>query len=276
MRRTNSSQSRLIGSLPLIGQLANDEISAFDRFRQLFDLRDAVVVEIGGALPASLITNANIRVWHAVDPRDLGDRGNTAQIVRHRVPILDFTTNETPCDLFFSSNAFQHVHCFREVLNHLASLARPGAWFYANFGPIWSAPDGSHIEDLVCEGKTYQFWDGPLHPPWAHLCHSRDELREILAPMHGQPLARALTEYIHQSTWINRWLLWEYRQALEDSPWGVAAFRTCADFGYSAYPPKWIHDEQNRRRLEFLMAQYNQPADSFLARDLELILSLPT
>lgn len=271
----NNRPSRFKGLLPPVGRLASDEVAAFDRFRQLFDLRDAVVVEIGGALPAAWVKDANVQAWHAVDPRDMGDRGETPPVVRHRVPILDFTLTGTACDLFFSSNAFQHVHGFREVLDHLASMAQPGAWLYANFGPIWSAPDGSHIEDLVFEGKTHQFWDGPLHPPWAHLVSSEEELAEQLTPRHGQPFARAIAEYIHRSTWINRQFLWEYQAAIADSPWEMAAFHGCADFGYAAYPPGWLEEESTRRRLEFLMHRHGQPAESFLARDLEVILRLP-
>ena len=273
MNAASADQGRLKGALPQKGRLAGDEITVFARFGKLFDLRDAVVVEIGGALPAGLVRDAGVRRWHAVDPRDFGDRIGDLPVVRHHVPILDFALPEGRCDLFFSSNAFQHVHRFREMLDHLATMAKPGAWLYANFGPIWSAPDGSHIENLKCRGKTYQFWNGPLHPAWAHLHYEPRELLDLLTPEHGEQLANELVTYIQKSAWINRMTLLDYESAVHDSMWQLMACLGCAEFGYSYLPgfPK----EADYAILRAIAARAQAETSSFFIRDLELILRSP-
>src|SRR5206468_933702 len=108
----------------------------------------------------------------------------------------------------------------------------PGGTIYAHFGPVWSAPDGSHIESLVVEGLRYDFWTHTLLPSWSHLVFREEELASLLAIVHPPSLAEALSSYVHHSRWINRLTWADHRRYLERCGLDIVLLNACTEFGY--------------------------------------------
>ena len=159
----------------------------------------------------------------------------------------------------------------------MARLLRPEGIFYANFGPVWSAPDGAHVEGLEFGGKVLDFWEYCLLPSWAHLvCDSVAELRNMLAPIHGADLAASLADYVFKSRWINRTPADGFRRLAEGADFEVLFFGGNPQFGYEYDPPRAhgrlatrcapgaILTEARRRNPEIV--------DDLATRDIEFLL----
>lgn len=267
---------RLTGALPGAARLASDEETVFGRFQSMFDLRGARVIEIGGRLKPRLVEGAGVRLWYSVDPRN-APRPADGPVLTVRAPASRLAGVERgSVDLVFSCNAFQHVADLAETLRHVAGFVRPGGHLYANFGPIWSAPDGSHVENLRCGGRVYNFWETTLLPSWAQLVYGEDELSEVLAAAHGAALARCVARYVFHSTWINRLFFEDYLRAVEASGWRPAFVGGCEAFDYAYEPPAVEHVLRSRleggRLAAEVQKRHGPDKRSLKIRDVEMIL----
>lgn len=255
------------------GHLASSEEAVFERFRSMVELPGRVVLELGGRFEPGAA--AGVAAWWSVDPRNPaappGGPVRTVRGVGSNVPLPDGSV-----DLVFSCNAFQHIHDLPETLNEMARVLRKGGRLYANFGPVWSAPDGSHIEDLRVGGERYDFWTHALLPPWAHLVFDEDELAELLSEVHTPELASAVSRYVFHSTWINRLFLDDYLRIFQRCPLAIEFLGGCSTFGYDYSPPDIDHPLARRLRPEGVLAEVRKRhgADKaeILTRDLEILL----
>jgi SAM-dependent methyltransferase len=193
--------------------LAESEEAVFARFSALVDLAGARVVEIGGAVPDTLLASHGVRAWCGVDPRH-GTRAHDRQWrirgVAERLPLRDGCA-----DAVFSCNALQFVDV-PGTLAEARRVLRPGGILYSHFGPIWSAPDGHQLEYVSHRGRDLLFWRDTLLPPYAHLRYGPDTLREILGSALTPDLVELLVHHVHESATVNRLFFEDYvRHALE-------------------------------------------------------------
>ena len=79
-------------------------------------------------------------------PLDDLDYPNT-QFVQGDVGNMPFDDNSF--DLVFSFNSFEHFHEPREALLEMIRVTRSGGLIYLDFGPLYFAPKGLHLYNLV-------------------------------------------------------------------------------------------------------------------------------
>jgi len=255
----------------MLDYIAHDEGSVFSSFSKKFDVSQKNIVEIGGCVPDESILAHNVSSWTSVDPSN-----PLRETSQKNVQLLNAKAESIPLDgesidYIFSSNAFQHVDNFYEVLIECRRILKRGGILFANFGPIWSAPDGSHVENLVYKGKNYNFWEHCLLPFWSHLVYEQSELSRLLSSIHGPDFADAIANYVFHSTWINRHFYDDYTFSIDQS--GLKAlevnqskiidyYHTPLNFGLDTKP---IH-------LENLKSKFGRPVTDISTRDLQIIL----
>lgn len=257
------------------GELAADELTVFGRFRARFDLRGSTVVEVGGRLRPEAVADAGVAAWWSVDPRNpAAPEEGVVHTVRGPASAIPLPGQSA--HFVFSCNAFQHVHDLDESLTELARVLRPGGYLYANFGPIWSGPDGSHIEALDVAGQRYDFWTHALLPSWSHLVFDETELKTLLGAAHPAGLAAAVSDYVFHSNWITRRTLGDYVRVLRQSPFEVVLLGGNAVFDYEYRPPVIDHPLAERlhpaRLRSCLRELYRLDETEMQIRDLELVL----
>ena len=228
------------GSFMRAGRLATDEITVLTHFQELVSLSGCTVLEVGGRLDVGAVAMTGVKAWLSVDPLNnlLGPEGvlHTIRGVASRIPLPDESV-----DHVFSSNAFQHIQDLPESLAEVFRVLRPGGYLYANFGPIWSGPDGSHIENLVVEQQQYDFWSHALLPAWSQLVFDEDELLLLLSAVHQRELAVAISNYVFHSRWINRLSYADYWRVLQQSPLELVTLAGSCEIDYDYRPPEINH-----------------------------------
>ncbi len=76
-------------------------------------------------------------------------------------------------DLVFSISTLEHVQDVDATLSEIARVLKPGGQALLTFEPVWSCSYGHHL---------HHFGDcADLLPPWAHLTHTPERMRESLA-----------------------------------------------------------------------------------------------
>src|SRR5262245_17000532 len=256
-------------------RLAEDESKVFNNFRQIFELCGRSVLEIGGRMSLHLLTEAGVGQWWSLDPRNqqIHPQGplHTMQGKCEAIPLPDSSV-----DLIFSCNAFQHVGNLDAGLAEMARVLKSGSYLYANFSPVWSAPDRSHIENLVVDGQRYNFWEQTLLPSWSHLVFNEEELSTLLSAIHPPKLATGIARYVFNSDWINRLFYNDYEYLVRRYPWDVIFFGGNKRFDYDYEPPLIDHPLAARLKPEVIGAEvlkkHGLSKTDLQSRDVEIVL----
>jgi SAM-dependent methyltransferase len=254
---------------PVEGGLATSEQDVFTAFTAIAEVRGRRVLEIGGCLPREIVQRAEPAAWISLDPRnpDLGNDPNFRSL-RGNAQLVPFP--DESFDFVFSSNAFHHISALDSALFEMRRVLRPGGLVFANFGPIWSAPDGSHVEDVTFGGCSYNFWEQRFIPDWYHLVYSCRELYDILITALGGGLAQALVEYVYLSSWINRLEFDDYERLLHRSGLEVETFEGTSTVDYvSPLPP---YNNPLQWKVDQWMSRKGQRLERYRYRDLKLVL----
>jgi len=228
-------------------------------------------LEIGGRSPASLLDG--VATWWSVDPLNPIDPvpDGPVRALRARAEALPAQIERV--DAVFACNSFQHIADLAGAYREIARVLSPHGFVYACFGPIWTAPDGAHVENLVVDGRRYDFWTPPtLMPAWSHLTLSAGEYRALAAELHGRRLARALTDYVTGSDWINRATLRDHLSLPPEAGLEIVSARSASRFGYGFAPPKPPPRGGWNLGLAAAVAATGMSARELRARDLELVM----
>ena len=160
------------------GTLATNQYIVFSDFIKHFKIRGKDILEVGGGLPYKLVDKAAVKTWLSIDPLNkylIMDRYTRINGIASSLEVSD-----NAFDFVFSSNVFEHITNLESSISEMIKVLRPGGYIYAHFGPIWSAPDRHHLENIVYKDEVYNFWNRPLIPPWHHLILSINELNAML------------------------------------------------------------------------------------------------
>jgi SAM-dependent methyltransferase len=260
------------------GPVAADENDAFSRFTSLLAAGGLVVLEVGGNFDPSVAAAAGIAGWIAIDPLNTdGVRPPAGRTIRGSAHQTGLPAASV--DAVFSCNALQHIHPLAEMFAELHRVMRPGALGYLNFGPVWSAPDGSHVEGFCHGGKRYDFWSSSLLPPWSHLVLSASELGDLLGAQYGAAFGRELSHWVHTTTWLNRIPLHRLLEIVTASPLRPLSIRGTREFGYSYQPPLIAHPLAERLHRDVVrreaFARHGIPERHLDVRDIELVVERP-
>lgn len=256
-----------------LGCISQNEMSTAKDFASLFDLRNRFVLEVGGALSPEVVAKLGVGMWVSVDP--LNQPVETEGYVKIKGH-ADSTGLPGGCaDFVFSCNAFEHVNSLDKTLAEIKRVSKPYASIYSHFGPIWSAPDGHHM-DIVYDGVAYNFWERQIIPHWFHLLYDEDELQAMLSRCLDGELVRKATHHIYHHSWINRLHFEDYLSAFNGSGLTTEFLSTARQIDYEVkWPPNFAELGRFCSTEEILTAlrkKFSTKYRDFFCRDIRVIL----
>ena len=204
------------------------------------------VLEIGGALPASLvIDHLGCNSWTAVEApsydEELGEANQFHRNLAEQQRLLElgrqyrhFYCNAEDLgddhfnqyDLIFSIACFEHINRLPLALSKMLRYLRPGGRLFTMHSPIWSAFDGHHLPigipqrfDTQLPRQSYIF------RPWGHLLQTRSQAFADIARRFDSAFAEEVIYNTYNSNHINRYFSEDYRVVFDDSGFEILEYQ---------------------------------------------------
>lgn len=226
-------------------ELLPHQESFFAAFIERHDIRGRDVLELGGAMPATLVLEKHqAKSWtclqstsyamHRDDnqqPSQAVDHANYQIVWRNAEDFLE-STHDT-WDYIFSIAAFEHFLCLPKVARVLPKVLRPGGYLFTIFAPIWSGPWGNHFSHAVptrfgwpagSNSKTWTTQD-IFESPWDHLLLGPTEFLDRYSRKFDVEFAELLTYETFQSPQINRLFFEDYEYIFRANQLSTLAIR---------------------------------------------------
>jgi ubiquinone/menaquinone biosynthesis C-methylase UbiE len=135
---------------------------------------------------------------------------------------------DSSVDIVVSISVLEHVRNLDEVIEEAYRVLRPRGYFYAEFGPIWSAVWGHHL--WLYHGGDVVDWRTHALPPYAHLLMSPAELREwCVMRFDDLELASKITDFVFHSPDQNRMFYSDYQEVVARSKFEILLLTGCPD-----------------------------------------------
>jgi len=214
--------------------------------QQFVPLRGLDVLEVGGALPASLvIDHLGCNSWTAVEApaydQELGAANQfhrNSEDQQHQKKhaesyehlYLDIETipedHYGQYDLIFSIACFEHIHRLPQALRVMHQCLRPGGRLFTMHSPIWSAFDGHHLP-IERPSKFRQTADEQnwIFKPWEHLLLTRSQAFHVMKDRFDSAFAEEVIYYTYNSDHINRYFSEDYLMAFQASLFAINQFQ---------------------------------------------------
>jgi SAM-dependent methyltransferase len=191
---------------------------------QKIPLKGLDVLEIGGALPASLvIDHLGCNSWTAVEApsydEELGEANQFHRNLVEKQRLLELgqryrhyycnaedlgDDHLNQYDLIFSIACFEHINRLPLALEKMLHYLKPGGRLFTMHSPIWSAYDGHHLPIGIPERFDTQL---PQHSyifkPWGHLLQSRSQLFADIKSRFDGTFAEEVIYNTYNSNHIN-------------------------------------------------------------------------
>lgn len=214
--------------------------------QQFVPLQGLDVLEVGGALPASLvIDHLGCNSWTAVEApaydhelgsanqfhRNAQDHGHQQKYVssyRHLYLDIEAIPEDHfgQYDLIFSIACFEHIHRLPQALKVMHRCLKPGGRLFTMHSPIWSAFDGHHLPiELPSRFGKPKNQHCPIFEPWEHLLLNRREAYKTLKQRFDSDFAEEVVYYTYNSGHINRYFSEDYLMVFEESPFIIREAR---------------------------------------------------
>lgn len=250
--------------------IAYDENTVFNNFRKFVDINDKKILEVGGNMDENIIFQYGVDEWISVDPKRSNFISNNKKYICKKLPLLECKLNKDYFDIIFSSNAFEHITNFNQNLSYMYRVLRSGGYLFSQFGPIWSAPDGHHLEDVKLKNGEYlNFWENNIIPNWYHLICTKNELLIKLQELYDFNDAKRIVDYVYESEYLNRLFFKDYIKAFLDTGFQIQFLSTssCLDYKINAQLSNNISVQQS---IDLLKNMYGN--DDFKCRDITVLL----
>ena len=197
------------------------------------------VLEVGGALPASLVINhLACNSWTSIEaPAYDEELGSANQFHRNlqdlecqlehksRYKHLYLDIENIPedhfgkYDLIFSIACFEHIHRLPQALRVMHRCLKAGGHLFTMHSPIWSAFDGHHLPlELPSRFAKPQDDRCPIFRSWEHLLLNRKEALRVLTKRFDMHFAEEVLYYTYNSDHINRYFSEDYLMIFNESP----------------------------------------------------------
>lgn len=225
----------------MFGSVAYSEEYVFCSFKEKFNLKGKRVLEIGGSLPYETVVLSGVEEWYSVDPRNEDCEKNFYKTVKGKGSLIN--KQENHFDYVFSSNSFEHIEDLKETLDEAYRVLKKGGILYSHFGPIWSAPDGHHL-DVIVSSEDLGFWNVKVLEDYSHLTYGREKLSEALSEQFSSAETDVIIEAVYNSSWLNRLSFEDYVEIFNNSNLSLVHLETSEKIDY-VVPSKHINFDSN-------------------------------
>ena len=236
--------------------------------QQFVPLRGLDVLEVGGALPASLvIDHLGCNSWTAVEApaydQELGAANQFHRNAQYQVHQQNHAASYTHLyldieaipevhygqyDLIFSIACFEHIHRLPQALRVMHLCLKPGGRLFTMHSPIWSAFDGHHLPiGIPARFESSNNDQQQIFRPWEHLLLTRSQAFQVIRDRFDSEFAEEVIYYTYNSDHINRYFSEDYLIILQNILFKIEQY----ELTFLTQPPEAIQVALEQRYLGY-------------------------
>jgi len=236
--------------------------------QQFVPLRGLDVLEVGGALPASLvIDHLGCNSWTAVEApaydQELGAANQFHRNAQDQVHQQNHAASYTHLyldieaipevhygqyDLIFSIACFEHIHRLPQALRVMHLCLKPGGRLFTMHSPIWSAFDGHHLPiGIPARFESSNNDQQQIFRPWEHLLLTRSQAFQVIRDRFDSEFAEEVIYYTYNSDHINRYFSEDYLIILQNILFKIEQY----ELTFLTQPPEAIQVALEQRYLGY-------------------------
>jgi len=236
--------------------------------QQFVPLRGLDVLEVGGALPASLvIDHLGCNSWTAVEApaydQELGAANQFHRNAQDQVHQQNHAASYTHLyldieaipevhygqyDLIFSIACFEHIHRLPQALRVMHRCLKPGGRLFTMHSPIWSAFDGHHLPiGIPARFESSNNDQQQIFRPWEHLLLTRSQAFQVIRDRFDSEFAEEVIYYTYNSDHINRYFSEDYLIILQNILFKIEQY----ELTFLTQPPEAIQVALEQRYLGY-------------------------
>ena len=236
--------------------------------QQFVQLRGLDVLEVGGALPASLvIDHLGCNSWTAVEApaydQELGAANQFHRNAQDQVHQQNHAASYTHLyldieaipevhygqyDLIFSIACFEHIHRLPQALRVMHRCLKPGGRLFTMHSPIWSAFDGHHLPiGIPARFESSNNDQQQIFRPWEHLLLTRSQAFQVIRDRFDSEFAEEVIYYTYNSDHINRYFSEDYLIILQNILFKIEQY----ELTFLTQPPEAIQVALEQRYLGY-------------------------
>ena len=262
--------------------------------RQRIPLQGLDVLEVGGAMPASLvIDHLGCNSWTGVEApsydQELGEANqfhrNTGELqlqqrlqgcYRHLYINIEEISSDhfQKYDLIFSIACFEHIARLPLALEIMCRCLRPGGKLFTMHSPIWSAFDGHHLPVGIPDRFDQS---NPackqIFLPWMHLLQTRLQTYQDILRRFDRDFAEEIVYYTYNSGHINRYFSEDYLGIFQSSSFEVLEYQITFPFNASPEVQQALearYPGYSQFNNNGVLAMLQRPLSGYLASDIAL------
>lgn len=264
-------------------QISGHQHHYFNAFLSLYDVKGKDILEVGGAMPSSLVlAYLGVNSWTCVQSAEYAQHRSDNQVpsteeqgkyvsIYGNIEDLIGNVNFNACfDAVFSIACFEHIHKLPQALRVMHQALRPSGKLFSMFSPIWSGPWGQHFTNLIPDRfdaiKPADGWQiHHVFSPWDHLLLSRYQFLDSISSKFDTAFAEELTYITFNSPQINRYFFEDYERAIDQAGFNKLIFR-----GLFALPSsEYVENAIKLLQARFAYAGYRNFSDAGIVAFLE-------
>jgi SAM-dependent methyltransferase len=213
-------------------------------FASDFDIRAKDILELGGAMPKSLVIDYfGANSWTCLQSAEYSTYRQDNQVPSG---LTDTTYKSVYCqaenylentpdsfDAIFSIAAFEHFLKLPEVIRKASNVLKQNGLLFTIFAPIWSGPYGNHFDCLIPYDQNNQKINARVKrsaqdifdTPWDHLILRPSHFLRRYTEKFDRNTAEEITYDTFHSPQINRLHLEDYLQIFQESTLKLTQFQ---------------------------------------------------
>jgi SAM-dependent methyltransferase len=227
--------------------LSEHQCSFFNAFLGLYDIQDKDILEVGGAMPSTLVLDQlGAKSWTCIQSSEYAQHRSDNQepssnkdgytsIFANIEDLSESAQIGNKYDAVFSIACFEHIHKFPQALHVMHKALKPEGVLFSLFAPIWSGPWGQHYTDSVPDRfesiKPPGGWTtNAIFGPWDHLLMSRYQFFEHYRHKFDKKFAEELTYLTYNSPQINRYFFEDYVEFIKQEKFNIKILKGMFEF----------------------------------------------
>jgi ubiquinone/menaquinone biosynthesis C-methylase UbiE len=238
----------------IIPKLLDYQEEILNRFYEINNVQDQVVLEVGGSTSLAVPYELERRGAKEIVTVSINKSFKTQKINERITAMQKNASNLEFADEYFDSifsvATLEHITNLSAVLKELYRVLKPNGIMYFEGGPMWSSSVGSHYNFSIGD-VNYHYNKNPILLDWEHLYSDAATIANRLKEQYSHEIIHKLLDDVYTNPHINRCFPSELLEIISNSSFKII-FTKLEIWRHNKTIPPEVKAEIVKRHINFV------------------------